>query len=420
MRRRALGLVVIIAAVVAVGLLWQRPDPWSNQVTVRVDVRDASGLAAIGADVRVAGVPVGRVSSLARAGRYARLTLTVSPSAGVVHRDATVALRPRLMFEGTAYVELMLGSPGAPPLGAHVIPPAQTSTYVPLSDAMSVLRAGTRTDVHELSASAGRLLSGAAPPQLHAVVAAAPGLLHDTAGVSAAARGAHRTELRAAVGSLGRVAGALAEQSTALAASLDSASRTTHAAEVAAGAPLDATLTTLPQVVVDLRRGAGAGNAILGQLAPLIPRLDPGVRQLVPTLDAVRPLLRRAPLVERSFKGVLGDAARAVTGTRAGAAPALDAVHAVSPPLQTFRGSLLSALERPTDLGTPAYLAFLGLFAGGGGASRPFGIEGQGHFMRFGLRFLTGFGLPLPPCTLIAQVLPSLGSTLGAAGACTP
>jgi hypothetical protein len=94
-------------------------------------------------------------------------------------------------------------------------------------------------------------------------------------------------------------------------------------------------------------------------------------------------------------------------------------VNALSPTLQTLQSTLLSALEAKTDLGTPAYLAFLGLFAGGGGASRPFGLDGQGHFMRFGLRFLTGLGLPLPPCSLLAAVSPAVATALEGVGGCT-
>jgi hypothetical protein len=117
---------------------------------------------------------------------------------------------------------------------------------------------------------------------------------------------------------------------------------------------------------------------------------------------------------------VLADAQRAVAGAARGAAPAGAAIHALEPTLQIFQSTLLGALEQKTDLGDPAYLAFLGLFAGGGGASRPFGVDGQGHFMRFGLRFLTGAGLPLPRCTLLEQVSPPLAVALEKLGGCTP
>ena len=76
---------------------------------------DASRLKA-GQDVRIAGVPVGKVTSVTRSGTQAQLTLSVDSSVGEIHRDATVALQPRMMFEGTAYVALTPGTPSAPPL----------------------------------------------------------------------------------------------------------------------------------------------------------------------------------------------------------------------------------------------------------------------------------------------------------------
>jgi phospholipid/cholesterol/gamma-HCH transport system substrate-binding protein len=420
LRRRALGALVLIGAVLMVVVLWQRPDPFAARELVRADVVDATGLAPIGADVRVAGVPVGKVTGIGRAGSAARLQLTLDSSVGVVHRDATVSLHPRLMFEGTAYVELTLGSPSAPPLGDAVIPRVRTSTYVPLADALSVLRRSVRGDVRTVAGASAGVLSASAPAQLRDTIAAAPGLTADVSSVTGAARGPHGTELRAAVGSLGRVASAVAEQAPALGASLGEAASTFSAVDVGGGAPLERTLASLPGTAASVASGASAASAVLAQLQTLVPRLTPGVSQLAPTLSVARPLLRQAVPVMTAFYPVLGDGLTAVGGAHAGAAPTLAAIRALSPTLGIFQGTLLSALEQPTTLGTPAYLAFLGLFAGGGGASRPFGVDGQGHFMRFGLRFLTGAGLPLPPCTLIEQVAPVLVPVLQSAGGCTP
>jgi hypothetical protein len=116
----------------------------------------------------------------------------------------------------------------------------------------------------------------------------------------------------------------------------------------------------------------------------------------------------------------LRSALTAIRGAENGAGPALSAIHALEPTLGIFHNTLIAALQKQTDLGDPAYLAFLGLFAGGGGASAPFGVDGQGHFMRFGLRFLTGAGLPLPPCTLLDKAAPTLATLLESFGGCTP
>jgi phospholipid/cholesterol/gamma-HCH transport system substrate-binding protein len=419
-RRRLIGLLALLAAVGLTVLLWQRPNPFVSHETVRADLRDANGLAPVGADVRVAGTPIGKVTAIERVGSLARLTLTLDSSVGVVHRDATAALRPRLMFEGTAYVELTPGSASAPALGSAVIPPTHTSTYVPFADVLSVLRARTRGDVQTLAATASNLLGTPAPGQLRATIAAAPRLTSDAAVVARAARGPHASELRDAVSSLSRVNAAAASESPALGASLGAAASTTAALDTAGGQPLDRTIAALPGSASALASGAAAASDLVGRLQALMPRLQPGVAQLTPTLSVVRPLLRTAAPVLNGLPPVLSDAQTALAGAQQGGAPALRAITALQPTLDTLQGSLLTALEQPTALGTPAYLSFLGLFAGGGGASRPFGVNGQGHFMRFGLRFLTGVGLPLPPCTLLTKAAPTLAVALESLGGCTP
>lgn len=420
LRRRALGVLVLAVFAAAAILLWERPNPFVSHEIVHADVADADGLAAIGADVRVAGVPVGKVTGIARSGNVARLTLTLDSSVGVVHRDATVALRPRMLFEGTAYAQLTLGSPSAPALGQTLIPVTHTSTYVPLDDALSVLDARGRANTNTVAGALGATLSGAAPAQLRDTVAVAPSLTHDAAVVAGAARGPHATELGAAVSSYAGVASAVASRSPALRSSVSDSSTTLAAVNTGGGQPLSQTLSQLPVTAADLASGATAAARIVARLQTLVPRLQPGVEQLTPTLNVVRPLLVRSVPVLDEFSPVLGDAETAVTGARRGAAPALRAVQALQPTLEIFNNTLIGALQQKTDLGDPAYLAFLGLFAGGGGASRPFGVNGQGHFMRFGLRFLTGVGLPLPPCSLLHDISPTMAAVLEAAGGCTP
>lgn len=416
MRRRLLGGLVLVGVLGLAMVLWQRPNPFAGNQVVTAEISDADGLAAIGADVRVAGVPVGSVSGVSRRGDHAQLTLTLTSPVGVVHRDATIALRPRLMFEGTAYVELTLGSPGAPPLGSGVIGLSHSSTYVPFDDALSVLNGRTRGNVRTVSRGAAATLSGTAPAALRDAISRAPRLLTAGAVDARAAQGPSGDELRTAVAALGRDASAIAEQAPALREAL---ADEPGVAAALGGHPLSAALGELPATTAGLRSGAGAAGSIVGQLDTLVPRLQPAAEQLEPTLAAVRPVLRQAAPVMSSLTPVLSELGTALTGAQQGAAPARAAMVALQPTLDMFQSTLLTALEKPTDLGTPAYLAFLGLFAGGGGASRPFGVDGQGHFMRFGLRFLTGVGAPLPPCTLLNTVSPQLGALLAKYGGCT-
>jgi ABC-type transporter Mla subunit MlaD len=230
--------------------------------------------------------------------------------------------------------------------------------------------------------------------------------------VATAARGAGGTALAVSVRGFSRVARAAAARQADLVPLAARAGDTAAALE-----GVDQPLAELPATTRAVVSGGAAARRILSRLTPLAVQLRPAAQRLGPTLQAVRPLLREATPVLRSTRPVVGDtrralasAARAGGGTRA----ALSGVDAMA---RVLDGGLVGALEKPTALGTPAYLAFLGLFAGGGGASRPFQGD-DGHFMRFGFRFLSGAGRPVPPCNLLESVSPQLAAQAAQAGAC--
>ena len=418
--RAVLGATLIASLLAAVLLAWRPPGLLTHSRSVQADFADASGLAPIGADVRVAGVPVGRVAGVRRVGDHARLTLTLDDGAPTVHRDARAALHPRLMFEGTAYVSLDPGSPSAPALAGAVIGLSHTSTPVSLQDVVGILGSRTRANIATISAGLAQSLSGSAPARISRLLGDAPDLLGAGGAVAEAARGPGGDELRHAVESLSAVTAALASQAPSLASSLGSTARTIAALRTRSDRPIAASLAALAPTVAGLALAAGDAQEVLGRLRPLLPGLSAAATQLAPALAALSPLLRRTPGVLAALSPALRSAG-AVAAALPGAVPgASGAMHALAPTLRALSGSLLPALAARTDLGDPAYLAFLGLFAGGGGASSPFGVDGRGHFMRFGLRFLTGAGQPLPPCTLIDQAAPVLGAALAANGGCTP
>jgi phospholipid/cholesterol/gamma-HCH transport system substrate-binding protein len=410
--RARLGVLLIAATLLAIALAWWRPDPFAHHTTVRALFADAGALAKIGAEVRIAGTPAGRVVARERRGRLALVTMQLDPEAGPVHADATAELRPRLLFEGTAYVDLAPGSPESPGLGNAAIPASHTRSAVSMADALSVLdrptRAALRTDAHELRGAIDA-------PAAQDVLRALPGLTHAAARAATAARGANGDGLARAVRGFSRVARAVDARRAELVPLAGAAAAAARAADRPA---LDRALAGLPVTVADVRAGGDAASGILDRLDPLARELVPAARAVDPTLRALRPVLRSAAPVLRDARPLAGDA-RATLGAGASAAPAAqDALRAVDGATGVFAGGLLAALERRTALGTPAYLAFLGLFAGGGGASRPFDPSGAGHFMRFGFRFLTGAGRPAPPCDLLARAAPSLVDPLATAGAC--
>ena len=422
-RRRGIAIVTLAAIVVLTLIAWKRPNPVAHETTVRAAFTDASGLAPVGADVRIAGAVVGRVTGRERKGNLALVSMKIGRNAGVIHRDATAELRPRLLFEGTAYVSLSPGTPGSPELGDAVIPPSRTHSYVSLADALSIFDTPTqqsiRTDAHQLKET----LSPAAQASLGRVLRTAPRLTRALRGTATAALGPHGDDLQRAVAGSERVATAVALQRRDLAPLARAAAKTAGALGASAGpaSSLDRSIERLPQTVASVRSGAASLGDTLGRLRRLATTLQPAATQLTPTLDAVAPLLAEAKPVVAGARPLVGRIDTSLRGAHAGAQPALRVVAAAKPSVGVFANGLLDALERKTSLGTPAYLSFLGLFAGGGGASRPYtSAPAQGHFMRFGFRFLTGVGQPLPPCSLLAKANAEVAAAVANAGGCQP
>ena len=424
---RALGAIVIFATLAIVAIGYLKPNPFAHHEKVRAIFSDASGIGVVGAEVRMAGTPVGRITGRERVGSRALLTLTLDRDVGTIHADATAELRPHLAFEGTAYVDLHPGSPSARTLGGDAIPVSQTRVYVPLDQALRVFRPRTRTALRESAQSVGKVLEGTGRAGLRRTLRGAPELTRTLAPAARAASGAHGTELAGAVAGLSHTFTALARERAQMVPLLRSAQRSFAAFDADSGAPLAATLAELPGVLGSLDRGGKALERIVARLDPLAVDLDPGLRSLAPTLAAALPLVRDARPALEAATPFVADVRAALAGGAGSTPPARRLMRTLTPTVNQLESSLLPALHAKTArLHIPAYLSFVNLFGGGGGASRPFqtGKEttslGAGHYMRFGLRFLTGVGFPLPPCTLLAKASPTLAQQLSDAGECTP
>jgi len=357
------------------------------------------------------------------------VTMKLDGDAPEVHRDATAELRPHLAFEGTAYVDLDPGSPGSPDLGGAAIPLAQTRTYVPLDEALRTFQPDTRAAIKSVAKESAATLSGEGVSALQRTLRGAPGLSRSLAETAGAIDG-RGDELAGAVSGMSRTAAGIASRADRLQPLIAAADRTMTAIDADGGQPLDATVTDLPAALDAADRGGRAIDGIVARLDPLARDIETGLADLPQTLDQATPLVERAgPVLARARPLIanMGDA----LATGADATPATQSLlRAAQPSLELLDDSLLPALHKPTaELGLPSYLSFLNLFEGGGGASRPYlsqpgrvpGMRGgQGHFMRFGLRFLTGVGLPLPPCSLLGQANQMLADEISQAGGCTP
>ncbi|MHB8657647.1 MAG: MlaD family protein [Solirubrobacteraceae bacterium] len=424
---RTLGLLVIVLGLAGVVLAYTKPSLFSTPPTMRAMFTDVSGLGVTGRDVRVAGAPVGQITHVERVGDKALLTLSLDQSVSV-HTDATAELRPHLPFEGTAYVDLQPGSAQAPKLGDRVLSLSHTKVYVPVDEALRVftapVRAATRSDARSLAA----VLSGAGVTGLRGTLRGAPALTATLAPAAAAAQGPHGTELAGSIQGLSRTVTAFNLRQAQLVPLMRQTAATMAALASDGSVPLDRTLVALPGALSAVDSGSRALDGIITQLDPLASELAPGLARLAPALSDTEPLLHVAAPALASAPPLI-DALRGALDAGAAATPATDSLlGALSPSLTLLDASLLPALLAPTmHLHVPAYLSFINLFEGGGGASQPFQTAAQaalpfqtgvGHFMRFGARFFTGAGLPLPPCTLLAKASTALARIFAADGVC--
>ncbi len=112
--------------------------------------------------VRIAGVNVGKVSSVEAKGNMAEATFNVEEDALPIHEDATIKLRPRLFLEGNFFLEVHPGSPSAPELDSgSTIPTTQTATAVQIDEILTALQSDTRANLKQALEGYGTALNAA-------------------------------------------------------------------------------------------------------------------------------------------------------------------------------------------------------------------------------------------------------------------
>jgi virulence factor Mce-like protein len=134
MRRLASIAAFLIAALVAVGL---GATGSSRGAATSYEVRaifDNAAFAVPGEDVRIAGAPVGSISSLdVTAGKKAAVTIAINNASFVpFHDNATCAIRPQSLI-GEKYVDCQPGTQSTPTLPKINKGPGSGSYYLPLA-----------------------------------------------------------------------------------------------------------------------------------------------------------------------------------------------------------------------------------------------------------------------------------------------
>ncbi len=427
--RRVLGAAVILAAVLLVAIAVVRPNPLKQTQTFWAEFESVQGLGSIDRDIRVGGVNVGEIGDVEREGDDARVELVLEDDPEVeVHADAHADLRPHTLFEGTAFIDLSLGSPSAPRLEEDgVIPRERTTVYVSLDEALRILRKPTREAIRSTIKSGAKTLRGRGVTGLQRTLRNSPALTRDLAPAARALNGPGGYELAGAVKGFADTVKAVATEEEDLVPLARHANTTLAALSTDAGEPLDRTLVELPGALEELQRGgpdlalvAERLRTVADNARPALPDLTVAVRDLAPILEAAPPVLRRTGPMLRQL--------RLIFARVADAAPSLREITlALTPGTETLAHSALPYLGRDSRLGLPTYVQLFSAFSAATGAFRGYQTEAQnplgaGHFIRLSAYFDPAgtAGMTIPGCELIAEVDPNAAAQLESLGLCQP
>jgi phospholipid/cholesterol/gamma-HCH transport system substrate-binding protein len=334
---RTIGLITLVVIVLFSYLAIAKTaklfpfEPHGVQLSA---VFESSATLQAGSPVRIAGVNVGSVLSVAPHGDASEVTFDVSTEGQPVHADATVEIRPRLFLEGNFFLDLTPGSPRAPALGdGGVIPVTQTSTAVQLDEVLTALQAPQRQNLQQLLDGLGTALTyqptasadatqdpsvqgESAAQALNDTFAYGGPAGRDTAIVNQALLGERPHDLSGLIAAQRSVFTTLAAHEAAL-GQLIVNFNLTAGAFAAEASNLSATVRELAPTAEQATPALVAVNDSLPDLRRFALTLEPSLRELGPTIEAGRPWLTQtrrllskqelgflAPLLRRSAPGL--------------------------------------------------------------------------------------------------------------------
>jgi phospholipid/cholesterol/gamma-HCH transport system substrate-binding protein len=288
------GLLALVVIGVLVFLAFTKEVPFRSHYEVRAAFETSNNIKP-GSPVRIAGVEVGKVTGVERAGNSAHppavVTMRIADEGRPVHADATAKIRPRIFLEGNLFVDLTAGSPSAPELeDGATIPVQQTATPVQLDEVLTALQSDTREDLKTLLHEYGKALEQGARGFNRSIPHWEPAY-RDSAIVSDAALGEAEHDLSGYVEQAGATAAALDRNRHQL-KSLVTDFHTTAAAFAREDGNLRASLAELPRTLRAAHPALGELNEAFPPLRALAAELRPGVQNAEPTIDAALPFVR--------------------------------------------------------------------------------------------------------------------------------
>jgi phospholipid/cholesterol/gamma-HCH transport system substrate-binding protein len=273
--------------------------------------------------VRIAGVNVGKVTSIKREGNTAVVKMEIESRGLPIHSDATVKVRPRIFLEGNWFVELQPGSPSAPTLSSgSTLPITQSSDPVQLDQVLDALNTDTRTNLQNFLIGYGNGLTrkpdaaedAEQDPEVRGLTGAqafnratqrGPSSLRGGAIINQAVTGTERHDLSRLVASIGRVSAALNVHEQQLGELIGNFNSFFHSF-AAQSASLKRTVALLPSSLFAIDRGLAALDAALPPTRTFAHDILPGIRATPATVAAQLPWIEQvqASLAPSELGGV--------------------------------------------------------------------------------------------------------------------
>ena len=400
------GAILLMLIVVATYFGFSKNLPFSEGYKLDATFESANSIRP-GSPVRIAGVNVGKVKAVQRAGKSdaATVTMELQDKALPIHKDATLKIRPRIFLEGNFFVDLRPGTPSSPTLDdGDTIPMTQTSTPVQLDEVLTALQYDARQDLKDVLEGLGTGLTyqpkavddiGQDPDVKGETAAQAFNDTYKYAGpaelnaslVNQAVLGTSPGDLAKLIDSFGKVAAALARNEGALQGFITNFNLTT-AAFAAEETNLRASIRLLAPTLETANATFTDLNAAFPPVRAFARAILPGVRTTPATINAAFPWIdqTRRLLGPRELRGLV----RELQPTTAATARLVDQTIQLSPKVTDLTQCLTRVILPTGDIvisdgnqstGFENYKSFWQTMVGLAGEGQNF--DGNGLYVRF-------------------------------------
>lgn len=336
-RQEATGLVVLLLVAMGAWFAFSRDMPFRSDYEVEAVFATANNVKER-QPVRIAGVDVGEVVGvrhLRKGTAAAVITMRITDRGQPIHRDATVAIRPRMFLEGNWFLDVEPGTPGSGELpDGGRLPVAQTRTPVQLGQVLTALQSDTRRNLQVLLREYAQALEGEGADGFRRSIRHWEPAYRSSSLVQDATLGVAEDDLSAYVDAAGRVARGLDADPAAL-RELITSFNTAAGAFARESAALEAAIGELPRTLTAARPALAELSDSLPAFRRFVRDLEPSVRESGRTVDEALPFIRQARrLVSiRELRGLareLRPAAPRLARSTAGTPPLYEELRAIA------------------------------------------------------------------------------------------